>query len=156
MRFFALIWQENCATIALDFLALNRIDCLEHDNIEFNISGGKIQLEQEEEHRSVFKLWFQKSFSLWILSHHECNKWNRGCMLLIMRRLGGPYLFCRLQESQFTADLRSRSKTHEKASNWFLNAPCLSRGRKQITYYARLFSIDFKIGDMQSQIMPLP
>lgn len=77
-------------------------------------------------------------------------------MLLIMRRLGGPYLFCRLQETQFTADLRSHSKTHEKASNWFLNAPCLSRGRKQIMYYARLFSIDLKIGDMQSQIMPLP
>ncbi len=41
-------------------MALNKIDCLEHDNIEFNISGGKIQQEQEEEHRSDFQTLISK------------------------------------------------------------------------------------------------
>jgi len=72
-----------------------------------------------------------------------------------MRHLGGPYLFCRLQESQFTADLRSRSKLMTKLPTDFLMLLAYQEGESN-TYYARLFSIDLKVGDMQSQIMPLP
>lgn len=136
-------------------MALNKIDCLEHDNIEFNISGGKIQQEQEEEHKSDFQTLISKgifaldSFTSWV------QQMKRGIHVNNNETFGRPLLVLQIAGKSVYSRFKILFQTHDKASNWFLDAPCLSRGRKQIMYYARLFSIDLKVGDMQSQIRPL-
>jgi hypothetical protein len=53
-------------------------------------------------------------------------------MLIIIRHLGGPYLFCRLQESQFTADLRSCSKLMTKLPTDFLMLLAYQEGESKL------------------------